>query len=65
MPRAELTNRQCGKGDVSTQLKIDIGGGNAVASTVTVDAVEDLMVAKGSEVSAIIKAGEIIIGVKC
>ncbi|MEZ5844873.1 MAG: TOBE domain-containing protein [Hyphomicrobiaceae bacterium] len=52
------------KGAVAAQVRIDIGGGNTITSTVTVDAVEDLGIATGSEVSAIIKASEVILAVK-
>lgn len=52
------------KGAVAAQVKIDIGGDNVITSTITVDAVEDLKLKEGSEVSAIIKASEVILGVK-
>lgn len=52
------------KGAVAAQVKVDIGGGNVITSTVTVDAVEDLKLVVGSEVSAIIKASEVILGVE-
>lgn len=52
------------KGAVAAQVKIDIGGGTIITSTVTVDAVNDLNLAVGSDVSAIIKASEVILGVK-
>ena len=55
-----VTVTQVKKGAVAAQVKIDIGGGNVVTSTVTVDAVEDL----GKKVSAIIKASEVILGVE-
>ncbi len=51
------------KGAVAAQVKIDIGGGNVITSTVTVDAVEDLGLAVGTKVSAVIKASEVILGV--
>lgn len=52
------------KGAVAAQVKIDIGGGNVITSTVTVDAVEDLGLKVGSKVSAVIKASEVILGVE-
>ncbi|MCB1506439.1 MAG: TOBE domain-containing protein [Hyphomicrobiaceae bacterium] len=52
------------KGAVAAQVKIDIGGGNVITSTVTVDAVEDLGLKVGSPVSAVIKASEVILGVE-
>lgn len=52
------------KGAVAAQVKVDIGGGNVITSTVTVDAVNDLKLKKGSEASVIIKASEVILGVE-
>lgn len=51
------------KGAVAAQVTIDIGGGNVITSTVTVDAVEDLGLAVGKDVCAVIKASEVILGV--
>jgi molybdopterin-binding protein len=50
------------KGAVAAQVKIDIGGGNTITSTITVDAVEELGLAKGKDVVAVIKASEVILG---
>lgn len=52
------------KGAVAAQVKIDIGGGNTITSTVTVDAVEELGLKEGSDVIAVIKASEVILGTK-
>ncbi len=52
------------KGAVAAQVKIDIGGGNVITSTVTVDAVEELGLKVGGKVSAVIKASEVILGVE-
>ncbi|MCB1528477.1 MAG: TOBE domain-containing protein [Hyphomicrobiaceae bacterium] len=52
------------KGAVAAQVKIDIGGGSVITSTVTVDAVEELGLEVGSKVSAVIKASEVILGVE-
>ena len=52
------------RGAVAALVKIDIGGDNVITSTITVDAVDDLKLKEGSEVSAIIKASEVILGVK-
>ena len=50
------------KGAVAAQVKVDIGGGNIITSTVTVDAVEDLGIAEGSPINVIIKSSEVILG---
>lgn len=44
------------KGKVAAKVKIDIGSGNLITSTITVDAVNDLKLKKGDKVFALIKA---------
>ena len=50
-------------GAVAAEVQIDIGGGNTITSTITVESVERLGLTNGSEVSAIIKSSEVILGV--
>ncbi len=50
------------KGTVAAKVRIDIGGGNIITSTITVDAVNDLKLEKGDEVVALIKASSVMIG---
>jgi len=50
------------KGAVAAKVKIDIGGGNNLTSTITVDAVNDLKLKKGDTVIALIKASSVMIG---
>lgn len=49
------------KGAVAAQVKVDIGGGNTLTSMITVDAVEDLGITVGQEVSVLIKATEVMV----
>lgn len=49
------------KGTVSAKVKIDIGSGNVITSTITVDAVNDLKLEKEDEVIALIKASNVMI----
>ena len=49
-------------GAVAAQVTVDIGGGNVITSTIPVDAVEDLGLSEGKDVSAIIKSSDVIIG---
>ncbi|MBL8564454.1 MAG: TOBE domain-containing protein [Hyphomicrobiaceae bacterium] len=51
------------KGAVAAQVKVDVGGGNVITSTVTVDAVDELKLQTGSEVAAVIKVSEAILAV--
>jgi len=47
---------------VIAKVKIDIGGGNVISSTITVDAVNDLQLKAGDKVTALIKASSVMIG---
>jgi molybdopterin-binding protein len=49
------------EGAVAAKVKVDIGGGNIITSTITVDAVRDLALREGDEVSALIKASSVMI----
>ncbi|MCB1884670.1 MAG: TOBE domain-containing protein [Geminicoccaceae bacterium] len=49
------------KGAVAAQVRVDIGGGTVVTSMVTVDAVEDLGVREGGEVSVVIKSTDVML----
>jgi molybdopterin-binding protein len=51
------------RGQVTAIVRVDIGGGNIITSSVTLAAVKDLRLKKGSQVSAIIKASEVLLGV--
>ena len=52
------------KGKVTAIVRVDIGGGNVVTSSITMAALEDLKLKKGSDVQAIIKASEVLLGVE-
>jgi molybdopterin-binding protein len=47
------------KGVVAAQVQVDIGGGNVVTATITVDSAERLALAAGKEVSVVIKASSV------
>jgi molybdopterin-binding protein len=51
------------KGQVTAIVRVDIGGGNVVTSSITMAALKDLKLKKGSDVHAIIKASEVLLGV--
>ena len=51
------------KGAVAAQVRVDIGGGNVLTSLVTVDAVEDLGLRQGDQVSVVIKSTEVMLAV--
>jgi molybdopterin-binding protein len=49
------------KGAVAAQVRVDIGGGNVLTSMITVDAVEDLGIKQGDQVSVVIKSTEVML----
>jgi molybdopterin-binding protein len=50
------------KGVTAYNVKIDIGHGIIITSSITAEAVKDLKLKKGDEAYAIIKASEVIVG---
>jgi molybdopterin-binding protein len=50
------------KGATTSHVRVDIGGGVIVTSSITNEAVADLALAKGDDVSAVIKASDVMIG---
>jgi molybdopterin-binding protein len=50
------------RGETTALVKIDIGGGNKLTASITVEAVDDLALSAGDKVSAIIKASAILVG---
>ena len=50
------------RGPTSAKVKIDIGGGVIVTSSITTEAADDLALAVGDAVSAIVKSSDVVIG---
>jgi molybdopterin-binding protein len=50
------------KGATTSHVQIDIGGGVLVTSSITNEAVAELALKKGDDVSAVIKASDVMIG---
>ncbi len=50
------------KGEINSELIIDIGNGDKIASIITSNSIDRLNIKEGIQVSAIIKASDIIIG---
>lgn len=48
-------------GQVNAKVVIDIGGGKQISSIVSLEAVEDLNLTVGSEVTAVIKATSVLL----
>jgi molybdopterin-binding protein len=51
------------KGQTTTHVVIDIGGGNTVVSSITNEAADELKLNEGKSASAVIKASDVMIGV--
>lgn len=49
-------------GQVAAKVKVDIGGGNTISSTITVEAVKELDVKVGDEICVLIKASSVMLG---
>lgn len=52
------------EGQVTAIVRVDIGGGNVITSSITMAALKDLKLKEGSAVHAIIKASEVLLGVE-
>jgi molybdopterin-binding protein len=50
------------EGMVAAKVKVDIGGGNTITSTITVEAVKELGLKLGDEVCVLIKASSVMLG---
>jgi molybdopterin-binding protein len=50
------------KGQTTAHVKIDVGSGTIVTSSITNEAVDDLGLKVGDAVSAIIKSSDVIVG---
>jgi len=51
------------KGNVTAIVRVHIGGGNIITSSITLASANELGLKKGSEVSVIIKSSEVILGI--
>jgi molybdopterin-binding protein len=49
-------------GAVNGTIKVDIGGGNIVTSSITEEAIADLGLTEGDQVTVLIKASDVLIG---
>ncbi|MDO9491605.1 molybdopterin-binding protein [Acetobacterium sp.] len=49
------------EGSVNGIVKIDIGGGNVISSTISMAAIKDLGLSIGSEATAIVKATSVML----
>ena len=50
------------KGQTTAHIRVDIGSGNIVTSSITNDAVDELALAVGDTVTIIVKASDVMIG---
>jgi molybdate transport system regulatory protein len=50
------------KGEINSEVVLDIGNGDKIASIITTSSLENLDLKKGTQASAIIKSSDIMIG---
>lgn len=50
------------RGAVNATVKVDIGGGNEITSMVTIEAIDELGVTEGGDISVVIKASSVMLG---
>ena len=50
------------KGQTTAHIRVDIGGGKIVTSSITNDAVDELGLQEGDDVTVVIKASDVMIG---
>jgi molybdopterin-binding protein len=51
------------EGAVNGIVKIDIGGGNIMSATISLDSIKELGLAEGKDAYAVIKATSVMVGV--
>jgi len=51
------------KGATTSHVRVDIGGGNIITSSITNEAVDDLGIKTGSKATVVIKASDVMIAV--
>ena len=51
------------KGAVNGIVKIDIGGGNIISSTISMNSIEELGLEVGKDADAVIKATSVMVGI--
>jgi molybdopterin-binding protein len=49
------------EGQVNAKVVVDIGGGNQITSIISMEALKDLELQKGSDVTAVIKATSVLL----
>ena len=57
------TITEINEGAVNAIVKIDIGGGNVISSTISMAAVKELGLAVGKQAYAVIKATSVMVGI--
>ncbi|MDT3693313.1 MAG: TOBE domain-containing protein [Mucispirillum sp.] len=58
------TIKEIENGAVNAIVKLDIGGGNIISATISMDAVKSLNLAVGKEAYAVIKSTSVMVGVE-
>jgi molybdopterin-binding protein len=51
------------RGQTTAHVKLDVGGGIVITSSITMEAVDDLKLKQGDAAYAVIKASDVILGI--
>ena len=51
------------RGQTTAHVKLDVGGGIVITSSITMEAVDDLKLNQGDAAYAVIKASDVILGI--
>ena len=58
------TIKEIEEGAVNAVIKMDIGGGNIISATISMDAIKSLELSVGKEAYAVIKSTSVMVGVE-
>ena len=55
------TVKEIKRGMVTATVKVDVGGGNLITSSITLEAAEELGVAEGKQINVVVKASDVML----
>jgi molybdopterin-binding protein len=55
------TVKEIKRGMVTATVKVDVGGGNVITSSITLEAADELGLAEGKPVNVVIKASDVML----
>jgi molybdopterin-binding protein len=55
------TVKEINRGVVTATVKVDVGGGNVITSSITLEAADELGIAEGKPINVVIKASDVML----